>query len=290
MVKKLIKYDFKSYFRLLFPVQLIVIGFALINRIIQFFEPAGADSYGMYYGVLSWLLSSGRNVNSPVYNGVFTSSLVLYYISIAVCMLMTVIVAIVRFYQGMYTNEGYLNHTLPVTATQHITAKLLTSMLFMLGSALTVFISFMVITAGDLNIEIFKAAFYLLGKLFGEYGANTALYILEAVVLFLLANCHTFVKLYCCVSVGQLAKKKKILLAFGVYFAVYVIKQIIGTATIIVFSLNTEFINAIAKYIESNTTAAVHIVLCAGIVYYLVVSIVYFFISNFIMSKKLNLA
>ena len=38
MVGKLIKYDFQSFFRLLFPVQLIVIGIAGLNRIVQIFE------------------------------------------------------------------------------------------------------------------------------------------------------------------------------------------------------------------------------------------------------------
>ena len=288
MVKKLIKYDFKSYYRLLLPVQLIVIGFGLVNRIIQFFEPPvinGSSSVGVF----SFLLY-GRWGSSTVYNLTFNSSLILYFTAIAVCLLMTAVVSIVRFYQGLYTNEGYLSHTLPVTSKQHITAKLLTFMLFMLGSLLSVFLSFIVITAGELNIEIFKAVFYIIGILFDSYGANTAFYIFEAVILFILICCHTFVKLYCCVSIGQLASKKKILLAFGVYFAVYIIKQIIGTVFIIIFSLNSSFIvDNVRKFAETNPTAVIHIVFCAGIVYYFVINSVYFIFSNYIMSKKLNL-
>lgn len=279
MVKKLIKYDFMSYLRILLPVQLIVIGVALINRIIQFFEPPLTKTgYGVDTG------------SSAIYNSIFVSSLVLYIISIVVCLLITVIISVVRFYQGMYSNEGYLNHTLPVTAAQHIWAKLITSMLFYLGSLFAVFISFMIITAGDLNIEIFKAGFYVLGKAFNSYGANIALYILEGIIVLLLSVTAMYLKLYCCLSVGQLAKKRKILLAFGVYFGIYVVKQIIATIFITMAAVNNELMERISEWISDNGIAFIHIVLCGGIVFYAVLSLVYFLINKYLMSKKLNLA
>ncbi len=93
MVRKLIKYDFSSYLKLLLPVQLILLGIAALNRIIQLFEDG----------------------SSTVYNIVFGSSVFLYVVSIIIAIVLTFVVSIVRFYQGMYSNEGYLSHTLPVT-------------------------------------------------------------------------------------------------------------------------------------------------------------------------------
>lgn len=275
MVRKLIKYDFMSYLRILLPVQLILIGIALINRIIQLFEPPLAEN------------GAG---SSSIYSSIFTSSLVLYIISIAVCLLITVIISVVRFYQGMYSSEGYLNHTLPVTAAQHIWAKLLTSMLFSVGSLFAVFLSFMVITLGDVNIEVFKAGFYVLDKAFNSYGANIALYIIEGVVLLLLSVTAMYLKLYCCLSVGQLAKKRKILLAFGVYFGIYVVKQIIATVFIATVAVNYELMERIGEWISDNGIAFIHILLCGAIVFYAVLSLVYFLINKYLMSKKLNLA
>ena len=269
MVKKLIKYDFQSYFRLLFPVQLIILGIALINRLIQLFEPKEAA------GTLN-----------TVYNGFFISSLTLYFIAIAVCLVMTLVVSIVRFYQGMYTNEGYLNHTLPVTPTQHITAKLLNSMLFYIGTLFVIFISFIIITFGELNIEIFKAGFYLLNKFIGSLGAQGVVLIIEAVILVLLLGVHSFLKLYCCISVGQLAKKKKVLLAFGVYFGLYMAKQLVGTVFIIFAVINSDLVYYITEWFNERLS----ILLLFAIVYYVVVSVIYFVVNNLIMSKKLNLA
>ena len=267
MVKKLIKYDFQSYFRLLLPVQLILIGIAAVNRIVQLFE----------------------NTDSTVYTSIFISSCVLYGVAIAVLLLMTVIVSIVRFYQGMYTNEGYLSHTLPVTPAQHIAAKLITSVLFYLGSLLAVFLSCMVITLGEVNIEIFKAFGYLVKQFFRELGAQGAVYILEGVLALIALRITTFLLYYFCISVGQLVSRKKVLLAFGVYFGLYVISQIIGTVFIIIVSLSPEWLENLMDWLTENPYIATHIYLCGMLIGEVVLGTVYFLFTKFIMGKKLNL-
>ncbi|MBQ9679999.1 MAG: hypothetical protein IJV48_04890 [Ruminococcus sp.] len=278
MVKKLIKYDFSSYFRLLLPVQLIILGFALLNRTIQFFEPvrsANPEGFMKTFGT--------------VYNGFFVSTLVLYIISIFVCLLMTVIVGIVRFYQGMYTNEGYLSHTLPVTPSQHICAKLLSSVIFFFGGLLAIFVSFMIITAGNVNIEVFKAFFYLMHKLFQDYGLNGGFYILEIVLLMICMLIRTYLKLFFCISVGQLAKRKKVLLAFGVYFGIYVARQMIGTVFIIITMVGYDLVARILDWLTKNAVISNHIVVSVFILFEAILALVYFLFTKYIMSKKLNL-
>lgn len=273
MVRKLIKYDFHSYFRLLFPVQLIILGFALINRIIQFFEPP----------------LHSASAASTIYSGMFITTMVLYVISVIICIVMTVVVGIVRFYQGMYTNEGYLSHTLPVKTEQHIFAKLLTSVIFCLGGLLAIFLSFMIITAGDMNIEIFKAIYYMLGRFFTEFGVNAGFFIAEGILLLCISVLFVFLKLYCCISVGQMVKRKKILLAFGVYFGIYVAKQIFGTFIVIFVMLNLDFLNKVGDWIGANPIPFIHIFLAVNILLTSLFALVYFLITKTIMSKKLNL-
>lgn len=269
MVKKLIKYDFTSYLRLLLPVQIILLGIAAVNRIVQIFE----DS------------------SNAVYNIIFTSSMVLYGVSVLVCLLMAVIVAIVRFYQGMYTNEGYLNHTLPVTSAQHIISKLITSVMFILGSILAVIISFFIVTLGDANIEIMKAAGYLMGEFFTYFGRSAPLYILEFILLILAAIVAGMLCFYFCISIGQLASKKKVLLAFGAYFGLYIVGQIFGTIVVIIVStMDFNTLLRIADWIAHNLTEFYHLVFIGSIAYELVLGAVFFFVSRHIMSKKLNLS
>lgn len=265
MVKKLIKYDFASFMRLILPVQLILLGIAALNRIIQLFE----DSH------------------ATVYNIIFGSSMVLYVISIIVALVLTCVVAIVRFYQGMYSNEGYLSHTLPVTPTQHIFSKLIVSMLFMLGTLFTVFISFIIVTLGEMNIEIFKAGGFLFGKAAEATNGAFIWYFIEFCVLMLIGMCSGFLCIYFCISVGQLASKRKILLAFGVFFGLYFIGQVIGTILIIIVSVID--LRGLYDWIVSNFITFYHILFCGGIVLEIIMAAVYFLITKFIMSKKLNL-
>ena len=268
MVKKLIKYDFASYMRLLLPVQLILLGIAALNRLIQLFEDSG----------------------SAVYEIVFGSSVFLYVVSIIVALVLTFVVSIVRFYQGMYTNEGYLNHTLPVSPTQHILSKLIVSVLFYLGTFLAVFLSFMIVTLGEMNIEIFKAAGYLFNQIYMAYGGSAVLYILEIILLVLAAIISTTLCIYFCISVGQLAQKRKILLAFGVYFGLYVAGQIIGTILIIIFAtVGPYVVNGLRDWAVQNFSAFLHISFTGGIVIELIGALVYFLLTRFFMSKKLNL-
>ena len=267
MVRKLIKYDFASYMRLLLPVQLVLIGIAALSRFVQLFEAK----------------------DSTVYNIVFVSSIVLYCIAIAASLVVTVIVALVRFYQGLYSNEGYLSHTLPVTPAQHIISKLIVSVLFELGTLLAVFVSFCVITLGDVNIELFRAGFYLLGRYFDAFKVNGAFYIVEFILLMLSSMVTSLLCLYFCISVGQFAPKKKILLAVGVYFGLYFLSQICSTAVVIYVTLNPELVEQTAEWILHNIQTFYHIALCGSAALTLGIGAVYFFLSRWIMGKKLNL-
>jgi len=267
MVKKLIKYDFASYMRLLIPIQLAVLGIAAINRVVQIFE----------------------NYDNEIYGIIFGSSVALYVISMIVALVLTVIIAIVRFYQGMYSNEGYLSHTLPVTPTQHIFSKLIVSMLFMLGTLLTIFVSLCIVTLGEMNIELFKSAGFLLAKGFERLRWNLPFYIAELLALMIISFFGGMLMMYFCISVGQLAKKHKILAAVGVYFGIYVLSQIIGTVFAVYISLNPELFETLGEWIEANTEAFFHIVFCIGIVLDVIMTGVYFFFTRLLMTRKLNL-
>ncbi len=268
MVRKLIKYDFSSYLKLLLPVQLILLGIAALNRIVQLFEN-NSDAYGIF----------------------FTSSIVLYIISIWVLLVLTLVVSIVRFYQGMYSSEGYLSHTLPVTPTQHILSKLLTSVLFYLGSFLAIFLSFMIVTLGEMNVELFKAAGYLIGRLSKDIHGHIALYALELIAIMIGEVICATLCMYFCISVGQLAKKRKVLAAFGVYFGLYFVSQLIGTIIIVFLNyINYETTLQIIAWVGEHTVPFVHLLFGGTILLQVILSLAYYFITRYIMSKKLNLA
>ena len=272
MVGKLIKYDFMSFFRLLFPVQLIIIGIAAISRIVQIFEN-----------------------DSSAYKISFISSIVLLSISCVVALIMTIVISIVRFYQGMYSNEGYLSHTLPVTPAQHIIAKLIVSIIFEIGSIFAIFLALNVVTLGEVATEVYKAGFYLFGEALEMMQGHVILYLIEAIVLLLVWEATAFLMFYFCLSIGQLVNRKKILLAFGVFFGLYMLAQIFFTIMIITgtaLAQNDSWINLardVLDWVAVHRLGTIHLVLCGMILINGIFGFVYFIITKLIMTVRLNL-
>lgn len=250
---------------------MIVLGIAMVNRLIQLFEVKG----------------------SSVYESVFVSSIVLLSIACIVSLVMTFILSVVRFYQGLYSTEGYLSHTLPVTPSQHIFAKLLVSLIFVVGTILSIFIAINIATLGDVNIELYKALGYLIRKAFAEYGFHAAMFSLEGLIWAIVSMCNTLLIFYFCLSIGQLAPRKKVLLAFGVLFALYIVTQILTTIVIIIVAISPiwfeNLYDSIMTFFDSYPYLSMYLMILFSIMNALVQATVFFLISKTIMKRKLNL-
>ena len=265
MVTKLFKYEIRSYWRSLAPIWAVLVGVGALTRLVRFFE-----SESNIYGIVSG------------------SAYAALGIGIVAVIALTVILVIRRFYTNLYTAEGYLSFTLPVTPFQHINVKLWTAMLFTVASALVAVAAFALALAGDLLTEVWRMLVYYCRVSVRQLGADRFLLTAVEIVLIALCAAATFYLLvYACIAVGQMAKKNKILAAVGVYFAYYLFTQIMGTVLIIVIMLlgDTGFLTVISDFIDNYPNAA----LAMGIVYYLVQSVLFFAVANVITRKKLNL-
>ncbi|MBE6761098.1 MAG: hypothetical protein E7551_02310 [Ruminococcaceae bacterium] len=272
MVKKLFKHEINAYLRVMLPVYICLGGVALLGRLIQLFE-----------------------ADTTIYALVNGSSIFVYVISILVCFGFSTFFSVVRFYKNLFTGEGYLTFTLPVTPTQHLLVKLLTSILFNFISTIAVWISFMIFTVGDVLNEVTKAFTYLCGKAvqtfaFDEW-LHLSLYLLEFLVCIFLGACSGVLLYYVCIAIGQLSRKNRALCAVGVYFGYYFITQIIGTVLGVLLTVfaTSPVMEKIGEFIEAHTTSFIHILLCSVIIIEVVISFVFFHITRKIMTKKLNL-
>ncbi|MBR6918532.1 MAG: hypothetical protein IKN38_10145 [Clostridia bacterium] len=265
MVKKLIKYDFMSFAKVMLPIEIVLLGIAALYRILSFFE---TDS-----------------VTYDIFN---VSAIVIFSIATFASFLITFILSIVRFYKNLFTSEGYLSLTLPVTTQAHIVSKLIVSLIFDLIALVCAGVAFCIATAGDVLVEVTKAAFFLFGKAEYVIGGQIWLYVIEAVVLALVAAASMHLLTYMCISIGQTAKKHKILPAVGIYFGVYVAKQIVGTV-FITTGVTTNMFRDIGRFITDNPRTATHLVFAVSILVELVLSAVYFIVTRLMMKKKLNL-
>jgi len=273
MVKKLFKHELISYAKTMIPITAVLLGIGALTRFVWFFE-----------------------VDKTVFDIIGGSSVIAFVIACIVSLVLTFIFVITRFYKNMFTNEGYLSFTLPVSVHQHILVKLTVGVGAIVYCFLLIIISVCLATAGELTLELFKAFFYIVDDFYRilvelTSSADAVFYAVETVILLIVSTFSGVLLYYACIAIGQLTKKNRVLAAVGVYFLYYFINQIISTVFIAVFSVisYTAFMDEIILYIENNTSEFVHLVFCFSIILSALLGGLYYFLTSYIMSKKLNL-
>lgn len=268
MVKKLLKHEFLAWMRVMPILYGIMLAVAAINRCIQLF---GNDS--IYYGII------------------FGSGIFMYVAALMAGIVAPMIFGVVRFYRNLFTGEGYLSFTLPVTPANHLWVKALTAVCFSILSVVVAVLSGVIITAGEVFSEIWKAAAYLLDMIPEKLGGHVALYCMEAAVFAVLGVFASYLLYYMYICIGQLSRKNRILAAVGAYFAVYVISQIFGTGVGLLLLILEEagVLERVSQFVIRNPVETVHIAQCGGILINAALSAVCYLVCHRIIRKKLNL-
>lgn len=268
MVKKLFKHEFLAYARVMAIVYGILLTIATATRIILIFES-----------------------DTTAYQIISTFSLIIYLVSAVAAALFSTAFGVIRFYKNLFTSEGYLSFTLPVTPSQHITVKAVTAVCVELLSLLVVLLSGCIVTSGEVLVEIWKALIYIWNQLYAQMGFHLVLAGGECLILFLVTSAASFMLYYTCISIGQLSKKNRILAAVGVYFAYYILAQIVSTVVTILISVvaTTGAFEEIFFWVFQHPFASMHLGFWGFILLTSAFVVVEFLIIRAITTKKLNL-
>ena len=121
MLKKLLKYEFKATARTYGGMYLALLAASvLFGGSVRRWNSTNSEAYSTLVGLLSL-----------VYTAVIIGTVVV-----------TIMTIVQRFYRNLLGREGYLMHTLPVTETQLVTSKLISSTVWSLCSILAACLSF----------------------------------------------------------------------------------------------------------------------------------------------------
>lgn len=272
MVKKLFKHEFLAYMRALMPMHLIMLGIAVLTRFVYFFES-----------------------DTTPFEIIGSSSIVAFVVACVVCLVLSFVNIITRFYKNMFTHEGYLSFTLPVTCSQHIFVKAVMGVAVIFIDLFAILLGICVATAGEFTVELFKAVFWILGQGAEAIGWQFWLYLIEMLVLVVAYVFSTILLFYSCITIGQLSNKNRIFLAIGVYFGYYFITQILSTVFLITMSVITyqnwfaEMMENIFVFIGDHPYVSGHLFFLIMLVGVAIMGALYYFITHSIMKKKLNL-
>jgi len=272
MVKKLFKHEFKAWLRVLPLFWLAMLGVAVAGRVVQFFE-----TETVYYYL------------------VFGSAMLAFAGAAFVLLGAPTVFDVYRFYRNLFTGEGYLSFTLPVSPTQHLLVKLLTAACFQLMTLAVVLLSSLVLIAGDVLIEVLKAAAYLWKELIPQIPEDVIPhligYVVEYGALILVSVLGSSLMYYSCICIGQLARKNRVLLAVGVFFGYQIITQILSTGVSLLFMVLSAsgVMEKLVELMDQHPFATYHVILGGTLLLAALFAVLYWIICHRIMSKRLNL-
>lgn len=276
MLGKLIRHEFKATWK---PI-------VLINAFLLFFTLIGMVSFALKI----W------QVDSPFVIMLGSTYLILYYISIIGVVLAVSIYLMVRFYKNLYTDEGYLMHTLPVTPAQLICSKLITGSTFVFLSGLHVaicvislFISFGV----NFSDFSFSSGWYefttmVIPEMPQVLGMHFSTFVIIILLCILIGSANGLLMGYAAASFGQLFNKHKVLASFVSYFVIYMVFQVISSlVTLPMMTYNMVRMADVAEeeFVRSFFPSMMYTTLGLSVV----MTVLLYLATYLIMKKKLNL-
>lgn len=259
MLGKLLKHEFRATGRIMLPLYLVCIVISATIRISEQFK-------GSMKLVQSFL------------------TLIYTFVLIAV-VLSTFFIMIYRFWKNLLGEEGYLSFTLPVTATQHIVSKVIVTGIWSVLGTVVFFISLFIMIADASTLQMVNKIWDNIVQSFAGVD-TTELKILLIVCLVL----QVFIQplyFYAAMAVGQLVNKYRSILSIGAYLFLSMISSVISSVYLVIVGgngmINEQAVNA--EQITSYTS----ITLFGSIINLVIMGTFCFFITKYILTKKLNL-
>lgn len=248
-----------------------------------------------FFGWMAFQSPMWQNMESSRYRASILDALSIVTIIMYAFMLVGVMYGIliylgVHFYRTMYTDQGYLTHTLPVTKHQLLGSKILVSGLWMMFISLAIFLS-VVILISSLITAVMPAGYSLMeawGEIFGALGEWSEWFRNEldfnfvrtlAVFLFsaVISPFTMVMVLFGSISVGQFFTRFRVLMAIVCYIGILIIQSILGSLlqNVVLWQ------SSLGIYIDSTNIFNALINLLMSIVLYV--------LSWLVISKKLNM-
>lgn len=283
MLKKLIKHEWKSVYKVGSVLLLVILGVTLVGYL------------GLRTPVMSDLFAdeSGLTETQAVLVGVASISSLLIYILLLVGAMYGIIIYMgVHFYKTMYTDQGYLTHTLPVKTHQLLGSKVLVSGIWVFLVNVALYISVAVLVIGMLQgvmdgiqVDISWDSFWKeLGEVFALIDFDAVHLLIIMLLILLISPFASVMLLFGALTIGQLSGKYKLMMGILTYIGLVVVNYILNSLVqaIVTFGYAASYMNEMPmSYMTSRYDVSL-IISC-------VVGVVLYFVSHYIISKKLNM-
>ena len=287
MLGKLLKHEFRAVNRLMIPLHLGLVVITIIGRFyVQFVmnrEHVNYDNYTlrMWEGLMDVMLVSA------------------YVIAlIAIFVITWLYLDILRFRKNLFTDEGYLMHTLPASAAEHIFTKLTVSVVWQIADGLLICLSVFAMLA---NKDFFRFFGYYWEDMWRSFPQIFGVPAGIGVPMFLLTGLIDTIAgtmiIYMCISIGHSFNDHKVLASIGIYmgykFAASMLSSIVvalsGIGYMENMSINSIFFGINMYGSGFSDTSYFWFNIAFSLVFSLALGIGAFVLTNHFMTKRLNL-
>lgn len=263
MLGKLIKYELKESARWTLPVYAALLVMSIVTRLL--------------------MMITAENVWVGLTQGIAIVMFVLLVVGVPI---LTVVLIIFRFYKNLLTDQGYLMFTLPVKTWQHIVAKLVGALVWIVATMLVVGLALMFIfTEGAFFASINFSEFGPVYQKIIQEGLGFAFYgvIFGCILGVILSVLHC----YTAIAIGQLANQHRVLSAVGAYVGINIVLEVV---VMILVAAPGQYVAQCFDTASMATAVGLgnSIVGCV-LVFECVLCAAFFFIINYIFNRHLNL-
>lgn len=298
MLRKLLKYDFRSVLRIWWIAAVVALGSSVMGAFaLRFF--------------LSLTQAPEVALESQEISLAYVASLILFIFSIIAIIASVLVMEILvfwRFYTHFFTDEGYLTFTLPVSRKKLLLSKTLNALIWMAiqGVLLTVCVLiFMIVSPnpapGDgffnpvLFILLKEGVSFLMKGALELFGAGWIIaYTLVGLVIALGVTLFCISLVHFCIGLGAvIAKKHKLIAAIGTYYLVNAVISFVSQMLVTVFTLYMAG-RFVVLFLELTSAGAAFfaiflILIMIACVVWALASMMYFWTLG-TLERKLNLA
>lgn len=263
MFTKLLKHEWKATAGILGILSLAALGVGAVGAILMRYIVGSATD-------------TAAAQSSEVLEGILTVMLIFSFLALFAYVIGSEIFLFIRFYRSRFTDEGYLTFTLPVRTWQIFLSSLLNIIIWtLIISAVMITSIFAIVFSGIQKSGVLDQFGQIWDTMNGinEFADIVPLQVLYAVVNYVSQIIVTMT----CITVGAvLAKKHKLLASIGVYYGYSMVANILYT----MFTVST---------VMSDTVMDMQLIYLVQIIFQTIVGVGGFFLSAYLMEKKLNL-
>lgn len=274
MLGKLIKYDIKSLNRFLIIIHAFLLLFAVL---IRFFITRRITK------------TTFSNTPDDTFMLFFMLAFTLGILFISAISFATALLIAVRFYKHLFSDEGYLTHTLPVTSGQHLLAKTISGTIWGCIDILLICVSIYIAVATpyikglilDNEAELLEAM-----GCTGAYANLTITHLLVGlVILYLFSTIPNVIMYYASIALGQFFSNHRVVGAVVSYIGITTVTSIISLVFLMVSG-------AFRFYLEPNTVSQMAYIISSmkvSSVIGIISTVILYIVTYYILDKKVNL-